>query len=254
MKLRNIKTRLCTLIGVFAILFSLCAAVPASAQKTYIVCVGLNVYDNGENPLPCSRNDARGIAHFFNNHKNSDVFMLLDSNATRDHILKVLKQQFAKAGPKDEIIFAYSGHGFDGGISCYDTKNVVWSTEVQDIMRASKAGRKVMFMNACHSGSFKKNNPNRQRDYKSNKSDVMLFMSSRDSEYSWERTDMKYSYFFNNLLNGLMGSADANKDNKVTARELFNYVYSGVLSDTRQAQHPQMFGKFPDNMVIVDLN
>lgn len=245
--LRGIAVALICLLG------GLCGL--TASAKTYIVCVGLNVYDNGENPLPCSRGDARGMANFFNNKKDSEVFMLLDSNATRSHILTVLKSQFAKAGPKDEIVFAYSGHGFDGGVSCYDTRNVVYCTEVQDIMRASKAGRKVIFMNACHSGSFSKrqNGRNNSQSYKNNKADVMLFLSSRANEYSWERSDMVYSYFFDNLLSGLSGRADVNRDKKVTARELFNYVYGGVISDTGGKQHPQMFGKFPDDMVIVEL-
>ncbi len=242
------------LILVFLALF---VSLGVSAQKTYVVCVGLNVYDNGENPLPCSTNDARGMAHFFNDNKDADVFMLVDRNATRDHILRVLKSQFGKAGKNDEIVFAYSGHGFDGGLSCYDTRNVIFCREIQDIMRASKAGRKVVFMNACHSGSFKKHTSDSgNRDYRSADSDVMFFVSSRANEYSWERTDMKYSYFFNRLLAGLNGYADADKDKKVTARELFNYVYGGVTSDTRntgQVQHPQMYGRFPDDMLIVNV-
>lgn len=227
----------------------------AWGAKTYLVCVGLNVYDNGENPLPCSRDDARGIAHFFKSYNNSDVFMLLDKNATRDHILRVLKQQFSKAKPEDEVIFAYSGHGFDGGISCYDTKNVIYSSEIQDIMRACNAKRKVIFMNACHSGSFRKKAKDaRNRNYRNPDSDVMLFLSSRANEYSWENSGMKYSYFFNRLLAGLTGYADANKDKKVTARELFNYVYGGVLKDTENVQHPQMYGKFSDDMVVVTVD
>ena len=90
------------------------------AQKTYIVCVGLNVNRDGVDPLPCSRSDMKDIANFYYQYNGSDVFMLLDANATRSHILKVLKQQFAKSTTADEIIFAYSGHGFDGGVSTYN--------------------------------------------------------------------------------------------------------------------------------------
>lgn len=231
------------------------SALPAPAAKTYLVCVGLNVYDNGENPLPCSRSDARGIGHYFHNYNNSEVFMLLDKNATREHILSVLKKQFAKARPEDEVIFAYSGHGFDGGISCYDTKNVIYSSEIQEIMRECKAKRKIMFMNACHSGSFRqKSKDSRKHNYRSQDSDVMLFLSSRANEYSWENSGMKYSYFFNRLLAALSGYADADDDKCVTARELFNYVYGGVLKDTNNQQHPQMYGKFPDDMVVVCLD
>lgn len=225
----------------------------ASAQRTYLVSVGLTNYDDGNNPLPCSVNDARAIASFFKNYNNSQVFMLADKNATRDHILRVLKNMFAKATEKDQIIFAYSGHGFEGGISCYNTKDVIYCSEIQNIMHSSKARRKVMFIMSCHSGSFKKKygNVSPRQDYKSKKSSVMLCLSSRANEYSWEDAEMKNSFFFNRLIRGLKGVADDNKDGLVTARELFNYIYAGVIVDTQGAQHPQMFGNFPDDMVVV---
>lgn len=232
---------------------AVCLCFQASAQKTYLVAVGLNNYDNGENPLPSSVGDARAISKFFNDYNNSEVFMLKDENATREHILRVLKAQFAKSTPADEIIFAYSGHGFDGGISCYDTKNVIFCSEIQDILASAKARRKVMFINSCHSGSFSKKysaDP-RSKRYKSSNSNVMLYFSSRANELSWENSLMSKSYFFNRLIQGLKGSADDNGDDKVTARELFNFVNEKVISDTDGQQHPQMYGKFPDDMVVV---
>ena len=62
---------------------------------------------------------------------------------------------------------------------------------------------------------------------------------------------MNTSFFFNRILKGFRGAADANKDKKVTARELFNYVNPNVIQDTNGMQHPQMWGKFDDSMVIV---
>lgn len=223
-----------------------------NAQKTYVVCVGLTNYDDDQNSLPCSVGDARSMAHFFYNYNGSEVFTLLDKNATRDHILRVLKQQFSKSTANDEIIFAYSGHGFDGGISCYDTKNVIYCYEVQRILRSCKARRKIMFIMSCHSGSFSKNysNVKPRENYKSKNSNVMLYLSSRANESSWESSDMKRSFFFENLIKGLSGYADKNGDNKVTARELFNYVNARVISDTEGMQHPQMYGSFADDMVV----
>lgn len=224
-----------------------------NAQKTYLVAVGLNNYDNGENPLPSSVGDAKAISHFFNDYTDSEVFMLKDANATRNHILKVLTQQFSKSTEADEVIFAYSGHGFDGGISCYDTNNVIFCSEIQNIMKNVKARRKIILINACHSGSFSKKygNDARVKDYKSNKSNILLYLSSRANEPSWENSGMSTSYFFNRLIKALKGAADSNNDSKVTARELFNYVNHNVIKDTNDRQHPQMYGKFPDDMVVV---
>lgn len=232
------------------------------AQKTYIVCVGLNINRDGIDPLPCSRADMKGIANFYHNYNGSKVFMLLDANATRSHILKVLKQQFAKSTPADEIIFAYSGHGFDGGVSTYNNNEVLYCSEVQQIMLSAKARRKMMFVMSCHSGSFTKKNKNShdsRRRY-NKKSKVLLFLSSRPDEYSWETGSMDNSFFFHYLLEGLKGNADGaagtKKDKKVTARELFDYVAPKVATITEGNQHPQMSGgweKFDDDMVIVNV-
>ena len=234
----------------------------AGAQKTYIVCVGLNVNRDGVDPLPCSRSDMREIANFYHRYNGSDVFMLLDANATRAHILKVLKQQFAKSTYADEIIFAYSGHGFDGGVSTFNNDEVLYCSEVQNIMLNSKARRKMMFIMSCHSGSFTKKYKDikdKRRNY-NKKSKVLLFLSSRPNEYSWETDYMDNSFFFYYLLKGLKGEADGaagtRKDDKVTARELFDYVAPKVTNITNGTQHPQMSGgweKFEDDMVIVNV-
>lgn len=233
------------------------------AQRTYIVCVGLNNNRDKVDPLPCSRADMKGIANYYHKYNGSIPFMLLDANATRSHILKVLKREFSKSTSKDEIIFAYSGHGFDGGVSTYNNDEVLYCSEIQKIMLNAKARRKMMFVMACHSGSFTKKNQN-SKDYRrryNKKSNVLLFLSSRPHEYSWETGYMENSFFFHYLLEGLKGEADGaagtRKDKKVTARELFDYVAPKVTKITQGLQHPQMSGgweKFDDDMVIVNVN
>lgn len=226
-----------------------------AAQKTYVVCVGLNTNRDNIDPLPCSRGDMKGIANFYHQYNGSTVFMLLDANATKAHILKVLKQQFAQSTTADEIIFAYSGHGFDGGLSTYNNNEVLFCSEVQSIMLQAKARRKMMFVMSCHSGSFTQKYDNiqdpRRKYNKSSK--VLLFLSSRADELSWESTYMDKSFFFHFLLEGLQGQADNNGDKKVTARELFNYVAPRVETASSGIQHPVMWGKFPDDMVIVNV-
>lgn len=240
---------------VFLFLTLCIASLEVAAQKTYIVCVGLNVNRDRVDPLPCSRADMKGIANFYHRYNGSEVFMLLDANATRSHIIKVLRQQFAKSTYADEIIFAYSGHGFDGGVSTYNNDEILYCSEVQQIMLNAKARRKMMFVMSCHSGSFTKKhkNTNDTRRKYNKQSNVLLFLSSKADEYSWETNMMDNSFFYHYLLEGLRGEADRNYDRKVTARELFNYVAPRVANISQEKQHPVMWGKFPDDMVIVNV-
>ena len=165
----------------------------AYAQTTYVVAVGLSnyKYPSLAPSLPCSVGDAKAISHFFHDYNGSKVFMLLNENATRDHILRVLKAQFAKSTVNDEIIFAFSGHGVQGGLTSYDIKDasgVISYNEIQSIMKASKARRKIIFAMACYSGGLTLKNGNA---YKRNteKTSVMLYTSSRSSEVSWEHKE-----------------------------------------------------------------
>lgn len=250
--IQKLRLSLSFLIAIFLLSFS----ETASAQKTYIVCVGLNVNRDNVDPLPCSRADMKSIANFFHNYNGSEVFMLLDANATRSHILKVLKKQFAKSTPNDEIIFAYSGHGFDGGVSTYNNNEVLFCSEIQKVMQQSKARRKMMFIMSCHSGSFTKkyNNTKDKRRRYNKRSNILLFLSSQADEYSWESGIMDNSFFYYYLMKAFEGKADSNGDNKITARELFNYVAPRVEEISFDKQHPVMWGRFSDDMVIIDLN
>lgn len=142
----------------------------AYAQTTYVVAVGLSnyKYPNLAPSLPCSVGDAKAISHFFHDYNGSKVFMLLNENATRDHILRVLKAQFAKSTVNDEIIFAFSGHGVQGGLTSYDIKDasgVISYNEIQSIMKASKARRKIIFAMACYSGGLTLKNGNAYKSY-----------------------------------------------------------------------------------------
>ena len=78
-----------------------------------------------------------------------------------------------------------------------------------------------------------------------------FFLSSRNNETSIECTDMKNGFFTSCLQNGLRGRADANRDRIITAKELFDYVSKGVKRLSGDKQHPVMWGRFSDEMVVM---
>lgn len=79
----------------------------------------------------------------------------------------------------------------------------------------------------------------------------MFFMSSRSGEYTLEDSFMRNGIFTAYLQQGLRGSADTDRNRKITARELFEYVSQKVREKTDDRQHPVMWGKFDDDMVIM---
>lgn len=245
---------------IFFLLFSLIAAVSTDclAQKTYVVSVGMGDYKYPSifagRPHPV--NDAKAVSHFFHDYNGSHVFMLLNENATKSNILRTLKNEFSKSTPNDEIIFVYSGHGVPGGLTSWETKDmnsIVSYNEIQNIMKNCKARRKIIIAMACYSGGLNKpgNSVTSQRRTRTEKTPVMLFTSSRPDESSMGSYDMKNSYFIHYVLKAFRGRADRNGDGRVTARELFNYVGKNVVGISNGQQHPQLWGNFEDDMVVV---
>lgn len=220
--------------------------------ETYVVSVGISNYAY-INSLNLPEKDATAIADLYR-HRSSHVLLITGKNATKASILRALRSQFSQATSSDEIIFAYSGHGYSGGLCPYEMKKEADGLTYQEIwneLRNSAAGRKIIFADACKSGGFRVTK--RQANETASKNiPVLTFLSSRTNELSQERMLMANGIFTTYLLRGLRGKADKNRDRKITARELFDYVSQGVKEKTNDCQHPVMWGKFGDDMVVIE--
>ena len=64
----------------------------------------------------------------------------------------------------------------------------------------------------------------------------------------------KNADFTQYLIKGLKGAADTDSDRIITAKEIFTYVSAKVSERTRKKQNPVMWGKFNDNMRILNWN
>lgn len=234
------KVIICTFI-----LFSL--AVTANA-KTYLVAVGVSDYPGTDKDLRLPANDAATVQYIYSKNSNAESVLLTNSNATKSAILSKLRSTFAKASENDIIVFFFSGHGSKGAFCAYDAQ--IPYSEIRQAMASSKAKNKMIFADACFSGKMRQGRKN-TAEQSFNNYNIMLFLSSRGNETSIERRDMKNGFFTSCLQKGLRGGADANKDRTITARELFNYVSTNVKTLSSDKQHPVMWGKFSDNMIVM---
>lgn len=225
----------------------------AVQAKVYLVSAGISDYPGATMDLRLPAKDAQTITWLYTHNTKVAYCQLLDSAATFDRILSAMRRTYAKALPNDIVVFFFSGHGYPGGFSAYDRSLPYY--QIRAAMAESKCKNKMIFADACYSGQIRTNKPASQSSVQATQSaNVMLFLSSRDDETSFERSDMVNGYFTSYLQNGLKGSADANRDRVITAKELYNYVHRGVIKISNGKQHPVMWGKFPDDMPVMVWN
>jgi len=226
---------------------ALVASAGTAFARTYVVCVGINAYP--KNPLRLCVSDADSIKYIYDHQRDAQAVILRDHQGTKANIRATLKRHFAQARENDRVIFYFSGHGYPGGFCAIDGD--LSYSDVQKAFSESQSKHKMIFADACFAGKMRKSKKSDQQQAQMKNADVMLCLASRSNETSIESRIMKNGYFTTYLKRGLRGSADVNRDRKITARELFNYVSEKVPSATHDKQHPVMWGNFSDDMPVI---
>ncbi len=214
--------------------------------RTYAVCVGLSDYPGRVNDLVVSARDAMSMQQLIlANDPSAVVVLLTNRNATLSRVKSAMQQVFLAAGPTDDIVFFFSGHGLKGSFICYDGR--LTYNSILAALGRSRARSKVVYADACYSGNIRQNSGKATSKTPKN---VMFFLSSRNNEKSAERKGAANSIFTTYLLAALRGAADVNHDRVVTAVELFTYVH-GKIEAVARSQHAVMWGNFDRNMPVM---
>jgi len=236
------------------LLLILLLALPLSVQgKLYAVLIGISEYEQSAINLRYCHRDANEMYELLKEHTEPErIKLLTNGDASHDNIVYNTEQLFQQTQPEDVVIFFFAGHGNKNGFFTYD--KMLYFGELQDIFKQTSAKRKIIFADACFSGTLRQSG-NRSA---SNKADmgknVLLFLSSRSDQKSQEFSILKDGVFTYFLLAALRGEADSNNDGYITAKELFYFVNPKVKEESNGEQIPVMWGKFDENMVILKLN
>ncbi len=137
-------------------------------EYVYFVGIGINRFADGKNNLAWSVKDIRDLCLRLK-EKYGDAFKadtLFDEMVTVENI-KALKQKLLQSKVNDKVIVAYSGHGllsknFDYYLSTYSvnfedpaSKGLAYE-ELEDLLNEIPARKKLMLIDACHSGEVDK--------------------------------------------------------------------------------------------------
>lgn len=230
-------------LRVLLLLLFLCAL--QAQAKVYLVSVGIADYPGTANDLRISDNDAKTIVNIFEATNDATTATLVNEEAISVALISQMRKVFADAKADDTVILYFSGHGTPGALVCHD--GLLTYQSIFNVMKGCKAKKKIIMADACYTGKMR---TSKKQSDSYNAQSVLLFLSSRTNEVSQE-TRYQNSLFTIYLERGLRGGADNNRDRSITAREIYDFVHSGVIEASGGRQHPVMWGKFNDDMTII---
>jgi hypothetical protein len=241
---------------------------PSKNVRIWAVIVGVGRY-TAMPSLKFTDDDAYRFYSFLKSPEggalpDNQIAVLVDDAATRENILKTMRENFLKADANDVVLLYFSGHGLDGCFLPVDYdgyNNKLRHDEVKQIFRQSKAKHKLCIADACHSGSLRYDAMAAKgpapvtldryyRAFEEADGGIALLMSSKAEELSLEDHGLRQGVFTYYILKGLKGAGDSNGDYIVTVKELYNYVYAKVREYTANVQTPVLTGDYDDDMPV----
>jgi hypothetical protein len=240
-----------------------------STPRNWALVIGIDGYHHS--PLKYCVKDAATLAEALQarcGYAAKRVYLMTDGLKdfkdlpTRRNIVETARLVADLPAQQDTLLFYFSGHGVSvdekGYLVPIDTTEVVADqlvsiAELRGILRGSKAIRRVMILDACHSGSEKAADDGAMSKsfedaLKADSAGIVTLASCRADETSLEAPWRDQGLFTYWLVQGLSGQADreqaGNKDGKVEITELYQFVYERVRSEAakerRHRQNPFM--------------
>jgi len=243
-----------------------------SESQAYALLIGIAAYHHLR-PLSKTTIDAQDLHGLLgqSDYPPPNLALLLDEQATKAAISDRLDWLARRAGPDDTVLIFFSGHGaqriggFEPGeylcpaeADWYNLRaTAISDEEFTTALRAIRAGRVAVFLDACHSGGVGEPKDAALR-VKAGLSEAAyarlaegrgrtIIASCRPDEVSWELPGMRNGLFTHYLLEGLHGKA-ADPDGTVGILDLFKYVSQQVPQ--RKPQHPLFKGEIELNFSI----
>lgn len=227
---------------------------------TYAIVVGISDYPDGANDLEYADDDADDVTSALATaYDFSSIMTLKDGDATRSAILATIDDVRSQAGPDDEVVFFFSGHGMNGraedgdkekwdeALVAHDNTDTVpiWDGELTDAFSGFATSRIIFIFDICLAGGMDDlQEPGR-----------VILMASRERGYSyegdqWENGEFTYYFAENGIAAGEANIHDYDDDGgvsepeQVTAEEAFDYTKANCRMD-----EPVIADSFADDLL-----
>ncbi|MEO6253082.1 MAG: caspase family protein [Ferruginibacter sp.] len=142
---------------------------PAVKQKeqTYFIGIGIDKFNDSKYNLRFSTKDIRDLSKKLKEKYNDIIIDTLFNEQVTISNVKALKQKLLQTSVNDKVIISYSGHGmlskdFDYYLSTYAVnfdkpeENGLPYDELESLLDSIPARKKLMLIDACHSGEVDK--------------------------------------------------------------------------------------------------
>ena len=244
----------------------------APARDAVAIIIGIQNYKRAPK-AEFANNDAKEFHEYAIRGlgiKPENIKLLVDEDADEVNIVKAFENWLplqVNKGKTDVYVF-YSGHGLpsNDGKSLYFlphgvdkellSRTAVGLAEVVSALVASKPKTVTMFIDACYSGQTRGGETllasakpiALKTDANAFPSNFTVITASANDQISSSSPELKHGIFSFYLMKGMEGDADGNKDGKITAGEMQEY-----LSDKVSRQAMSMSRK-QDTQLVGDAN
>lgn len=267
-------------------------SLPEKKSDLYVIAVGVSEYFDFNYNLTYAAKDAGDLVATLQSHgaayNKVHAYSITNTQATKENIL-AMKKALQKSSVDDHVVLFFAGHGLlDNNLDYYlATSNIDFPApsqrglaydELEGLLDGIPARKKLLLIDACHSGEIDKDESAlvadtavftegvKPRGFKkvvsktdapsiglqnsfelmqqlfsdvSSGSGTIVISSAGGKEFAFESGEWKNGVFTYSLLGGLKTySADKNSDKKITVNELKDYVIQKVQELTGGKQTP----------------
>ncbi|MDA9564652.1 caspase family protein [Alphaproteobacteria bacterium] len=245
-------------------------------KNSLALIVGVSNYENTKAMAMYADNDALVFKDYATEKlgipENRIKILVNDGADERDILLSVQEWLRRSAKPnKSDIYIFFAGHGLasqdgknmyllphDGSPRLLDDTAILRDRLFADL-KAINPKSVTVFLDTCYSGVTRNEEmliAGRPIVIKAKEQAIpegfTLFSAASNEQISRPLEEAKHGMFSYFLMKGMEGDADANNDNKITARELHAYVEQNVVQQSSGSQTPELQGD--KDRVLVQFN
>ena len=236
----------------------LCVGVLSSAQaeservRRFALVVGANHGGTDRVTLRYAGTDAENFARVLQDLggvDRSDVVLLRDPDrAAFDRSFDVMRERIARtasASTRSELLIYYSGHSDEDGLLMHGERYSY--AALRERIKRMPSDVNIAVLDSCASGALTRRKGGKKRppflvDRSLQVKGYAFLTSSSADEVAQESDRIAASYFTHYLVSGLRGGADANRDDRVTLNEAYQFAFNETVARTETtqagAQHP----------------